>query len=185
MAAKMLTSYPYKSFGLSLYFLHQLETLLEDSSHGKPEGVDFNNRELQAELGKLPSKRLYPENDDIYLDFKIQSEADLSLTFTKAIKKTQTLKGNLMYSLELYHENRLMLEIFGEQYSIEFINYLLTFVVDIEISRLLLSLYLPKANDLKTTIEKFIHQKQEYKNIHQKLSHLLSQTLIVGISGKK
>ena len=29
------------------------------------------------------------------------------------------------------------------------------------------------------------HQKQEYKNIHQKLSHLLSQTLIVGISGKK
>jgi hypothetical protein len=185
MAAKMLTSYPYKSFGLSLYFLHQLESLLEENSHGKPEGVDFNNKELQAELAKLPSKRLYPENDDIFLDFKIQTESDLNLTFTKAIKKTQTLKGNLMHSLEIYHENRLMLEIFGEQYSIDFINYLLGFVLDLEISRLLVCLYLPSTADLKSTIDKFIHQKQEYKNIYQKLSHLLSQTLIVGISGRK
>ncbi|MFZ4712239.1 MAG: hypothetical protein ACOYL6_00890 [Bacteriovoracaceae bacterium] len=184
VAAKMLVTYPYKSFGLSLYFLHHLEILLEGSQSGKEE-MDFNHKTLQLELSKLPTRALYPHNEDLFMDFKIQSEEELHLTYTRAVKKSQSLKGNLVYSLELYHENQLIVEIFGEQYTIEFVQYLLGYVTDVEFTRLLVGLYLPEATKLKETVEKFVSQKQEYKNLHHKLTHLLSQTLIVGISGKK
>ncbi len=183
--AKMLTNYSYQTYGLSLYFLHNIQNILEQVSGHKIDELDFNHKALQEELRSLPTKVLYPHNEDIFIEFKANSEQDLELILTKTLRKTTTVKGQLVHSLELFHSGGVVMELFAEEYTIDFVRYLLTFAEGVAFHHILTGLSIPSSQELKDKIAKYQGLKNEYKSIQSRLLHLLHQNLIFSISGSK
>lgn len=128
--------------------------------------VSFNNPLLQAQLVSKPTRLLYPENEDIFIEFvegTVPSDIHLTLTDTQ-LKVSH--EGELkLYSLELIHQKKTVIRLHGEESLILFVQFILAEALNVPISALLRAVHVPAYKDLKEILE----LTKDFKQVYQEL----------------
>ena len=128
--------------------------------------VSFNNPIIQTQLLTRPTKPLYPENEDIYIEFvegTVPTDIHLSLTDVQA---KVTHEGELkLHYLELMHQHKVIVRLHAEESMTLFIQFLLSHAMDHSISNLLRGVHVPNLKDLKEIIETTKNFKSTYEEL--------------------
>ena len=148
-------------------FERTLQTLIwkmDDIRYGQK--VSFNNPIIQTQLLTRPTRPLYPENEDIFIEFvegTVPTDIHLSLT---EVQVKVTHEGELkLYFLELLHGNKVIVRLHAEESMILFIQFLLAHAMDISISKLLRGVHVPSLKELKEIIETTKNFKTTYEEL--------------------
>ena len=140
---------------------------------------------IQSQLLQKPTAPLYPENEDIFLEFVEGSNPnDLHLPLTQAIVKI-THEGDLkLHSLELMSQNRTILRLHGEEVVIQFLNFLLSHAINAPLSKVLKAIHIPSATDLKQVIDTTLDLKQTYQKLLAKVQASISNAFKLHVTPK-
>lgn len=132
--------------------LQSLIWKLDDVRYGQK--VSFNNSVIQTQLLTRPTRSLYPDNEDIFIEFvEGTTPSDIHLPLTTSQMKV-THEGDLkLYYLELIHKEKVIIRIHAEEAMILFVQFLLTQAVSVALSTLLKAVHVPSLKDLKEIIE--------------------------------
>lgn len=116
--------------------------------------VSFNNPVIHSQLVNKPSRPVYPDNNDVFIEFvEATNPSDIHLPLTETQVKV-THEGELkLYSLELISNKRVIVRIHAEEPLVMFIQFLCSFAMNVPMSKLLRALHVPTLKDLKLIIE--------------------------------
>jgi hypothetical protein len=128
--------------------------------------VSFVNPVIQAQLVATPTKPLYPQNEDVFIEFvegTVPTDIHLALTETQ-LKVTHD--GDLrLFSLEFLHERKTVVRLHAEEPIVLFIQFLLSHAAGVPMSKLLRAVHVPALGDLKQIIE----TTKDFKTIYEEL----------------
>jgi hypothetical protein len=132
--------------------------------------VSFNNPLVQSKLVQKPTRPMYPDNQDIYLEFvEGSTPMDIHLPLTQTQMKV-THDGELkLYSLELISDNKVIVRLHAEELIILFVNFLLSHALNVSLSKILKAIHVPSLEDLKLVIESTEGLKETYQEILDKV----------------
>ncbi|MGE3611533.1 MAG: hypothetical protein AB7I27_18220 [Bacteriovoracaceae bacterium] len=146
---------------------------MDDSRYGQ--SISFNNPLIQAQLVQRPTKALYPENEDAFLEFVEGSgPSDIHLPLTQTQVRISHEGELKLYSLELLSGQKVIVRIHAEEVMILFINFLLSQALNIPISKLLRAIHVPSIHDLKQIIE----VAHGFKNVYQDLLNRVQNSIM-------
>jgi hypothetical protein len=147
--------------------LQSLIWKLDDSRFGSK--ISFNNPLIQGLLTQKPTRALYPQNEDVYIEFV---EGQLPMDIHRPLTQTQLKvihEGELkLHVLELLSDEKIIIRLHAEEAIVLFLNFLLTQAHNLPISKLLKAIHLPSLQDLKSVIDSTNYLKETYQ-------HLLTQ----------
>ncbi len=137
--------------------------------------VSFNNSVVQTKLMSRPTMPLYPENENIYIEFvDVTNPSDIHLNLTDTALKITNESELKLYSLELMHENKVIVRLHAEEPLIIFIQFLLTQAIDVSIAKILRAVHVPALNDIKLIIE----STKEFKASYQELLRQVQNSIM-------
>ncbi len=153
---------------------------MDDSRYGHE--VSFNNPMIQARIVQQPTRPLYPDNEDIYLEFvEGSSPVDIHLPLTQTQIKV-THEGELkLYSLELVSHDKVIVRLHSEEVVILFVNFLLTHAVNVPISKILKAVHVPALADLKKVVESTHGLKETYQELLEKVQSSMGNAFRVHV----
>lgn len=164
--------------------LQSLLWKLDDTRYGHK--ISFNNPMIQSKLVQKPTKAMYPDNQEIYLEFVEGSSAiDIHLPLTETQMKV-THDGDLkLYSLELISKERIIVRLHAEELVILFLNFLLTQATNYPLSKILKAIHVPSLSDLKEVVETTHGLKETYQSILEKVQSSILKAFTTHISPKR
>jgi hypothetical protein len=169
--------YPWHILGLLSHFKLQLLATLEDFESNKPNSLNFSNPLISEALVKLKTEAIYPNNPDIYIDYKIKSHLELNLPLTALQIKMEEEESILV----LKNQDTDILHLYSTATMNHFIKFLLQNAIGMKISDILLNLKVPNNSDLKlvtTNLEEIIASKNLLLSHSENLISKLLRTQI-------
>lgn len=179
--ARSIKTHPWHTLGLMTYFKGQLEEALSQihsysTKHNQK--INFNNPLIIEGITKLSLEPLYPSNPHVFIEtcIKDPNEMCLSLTSTKFIQS----QGN--HSLQLINDNLVVVELFAEEETLLFTNFILGSAIGSPISTTLQNLYLPNPKDLGEVLKNFSILSDELINQIKVLDQKIFRTFTYHIN---
>lgn len=164
--------------------LQSLIWKMDDSRYGHK--VSFNNPLIQNQLVQKATRPLYPENEDIYLEFvEGSSPVDIHLPLTQTQLKVSHEGDLKLYALELLSNNRVIVRLHGEELIILFINFLLGHANNVPLSKILKAVHIPALNDLRLVVETTQGLKSTYQELLTKVQSSMQMAFRVHVSPGK
>jgi hypothetical protein len=153
--------------------LHSLIWKMNDQRLGQK--VSFNNPVVQSKLTARPTKPLYPENEDIFIEFVEGTvPSDIHLELSETVMKVSHEGDLKLYSLELIHANKVVIRLHAEESLILFIQFLLNHAVDVPIAKILRAVHVPALAELKLILE----STKEFKVSYQELLNQVQSSIM-------
>lgn len=153
--------------------LQSLIWKMGDQRYGQK--ISFNNPLVQAKLVSRPTRPLYPENEDIFIEFvegTVPSDIHLMLTDT-ALKVSH--EGDLkLFSLELIHQDKVVVRLHAEESLVLFIQFLLTHAMNVPLAKILRAVHVPSLVELKLILD----STKEFKTSYQELLEQVQKSII-------
>jgi len=141
---------------------------MDDGRYGQK--ISFNNPLIQSQLVQKPTRPLYPDNEDIFLEFvEGSSPVDLHLPLTQTLMKVTHEADLKLYSLELLSGSKVIVRLHAEEVIILFLNFLLSHAMNAPLSKILKAIHLPSLQDLKFIINSTSDLKQTYIELLNKV----------------
>lgn len=164
--------------------LQSLIWKMDDSRYGHK--ISFNNPLIQSKLVQKPTRAIYPENEDIFIEFvEGSTPVDIHLPLTQT-QVTVTHEGDLkLFSLDLISGERVIARIHSEELIILFVNFLLTHAVNVPLSKILKAIHVPSFKDLKLVVESTQGLKETYKNLLEKVEASILMAFRLHVTPKR
>jgi hypothetical protein len=164
--------------------LQSLIWKMDDTRYGHK--VSFSNPMIQAQLTQKPTRPLYPDNQDVFLEFvEGSSPVDIHLPMTQTLVKV-THEGDLkLHFLELISGDRVIVRLHAEEIIVLFLNFLFSHATDVPISRLLRAVHIPSLEDLKLIVETTQGLKTTYQDLLQKVQNSMLVAFRTHVSPKR
>lgn len=155
-----------------------LESLIWKMDDGRfDQKVSFNNPLIQSQLVQKPTRALYPDNEDIFLEFVDgSSPADINLPLTSTQIKVSHEGELKMHSLELLSSDKVIVRLHAEEAMILFVNFILSHAHNVPMSKILRAVHVPCLADLKLIIETSQVLKQTYQDLLFKVQTSLTNS---------
>lgn len=165
--------------------LEALILKMDDVSLGQK--LSFNNPVIQSQLVNRPTKPLYPNNEDVYIEFVEGTvPQDIHLPLTNVQLKVSHEGDLKLYSIELIHHQKVVVRMHSEECMILFIQFLLSHASDVPMSKILKAIYVPSITDLKTIIDSTRDFKTTYEELLLKVKNSITNALRLHVLlGKK
>lgn len=164
-------------------FEQTLQTLIwkmDDLRFGQK--VSFNNPVVKSKLMLKPTRPLYPDNEDVFIEFvegTVPNDIHLNLTETQMkVSHEGELK---LYSLELINEKKVVVRLHAEESLILFVQFLLSHAVDIPISKILRAVHVPGLQDLKHIIDNTTEFKTTYQALLTQVQNSIMNAMRVHV----
>lgn len=152
--------YPWHILGLLSHFKIQLQTSLDDFETIKPSPLNFDNPLIAEALVKLKTNAIYPNNPDVFIDYKIQTHQELQLPLTATQLKIEEENSILI----LKFQEREIIHLHSSITMNNFIKFILQNANGVKISDLLLNLKIPTLAEL-TEVTANVEQIKNSKSI--------------------
>lgn len=137
--------YPWHLLGLLSHFKLQLQSIIEDFQANKANDLNFNNPLITEALVKLKTYTIYPNNPDIFIDYKIKTHLELQLPLTSVQIKTENEDSLLVFK----HHDREIIHLHSSMAMNHFIKFILQNAIGVKIADLLLNLRVPSLKELE------------------------------------
>ncbi|EQC50549.1 hypothetical protein [Bacteriovorax sp. DB6_IX] len=175
MVSILKQKYPWHVSCILSRFKYLVEEALTEIKSGSSDSlaVNYSNPAIMSEVVTLDKYPIYPVNEDLYLEASLRERNDIHLPLTH----TKLVKSDTGHSLELYSEAAKLFSMHGEHTLLHFAQFILTNAAGVQISKILQSLELPAASDLKSIVER--HNEVEssleeaIKESHQQLNDII------------
>jgi hypothetical protein len=168
-------------------FEHTLQSLIwkmGDLRFGQK--ISFNNPVIASQLESRPTKPLYPENEDIFIEFVEGSvPTDMHLSLSETQMKVSHEGELKLYSLELLHKKRVIVRLHAEESMVLFIQFLLAHAVDVPISKILRAVHVPALNELKSIIETTKDFKVTYEELLNQVQSSIMTAMRLHVTPRK
>ncbi len=170
---KQSTEFPWHCLGLVSHFKIELMALVSDSQFDHNNKFNFTNPLIVSELVKLPTSLIYPNNQDVYIEYKIPTHHDLQLPLSSVVLKS----GEDFNYLVLKNENRDIVHLHGNITMLNFIKYIIQNAAGLRIVDVLMNLRIPRAVELEEAMNKIQEVQDTQMDLLQKTKDLISTIL--------
>lgn len=148
--------------------------------------ISFNNPVVQTQLVNKVTRPLYPENEDIFIEFVEGTvPSDIHLTLSDSQIKVSHEGELKLYSLELIHEKKVIVRLHAEEIMILFIQFLLSHAVDVPISKLLRAVHIPMLTDLREVVETTKDFKVTYAEVLKTVQSSIMNAMRLHVTPRK
>lgn len=175
----IINDYPAQVLNLFTIFKRTVQKSVEQlgNNEGGAQGVNFNNPLLKSPLLLSKTSALYPDNQEVYVDFSGDAGALIhsALTKTKLVQLKQYEETT--YGLEVFHEDQKVLTLHTDEDMTYFLDFLLSNTKGMPISKILQGISIPSIEDLKSIIGAYKSLKKALETIQKRLNPLQSQLL--------
>ena len=139
----------------------------------KKAAMNFNNPIVKTPLLLSKTTALYPSNKDVFLNFN----SDVNVQLFKVNHKTIQDSGFTREVLELYSQEGLVLTIDSALEMIQFLEFIFSSAIGIEISSLLPSIEVPSLYDLENILKSFNSMNRVLSQTTEKVTPLIERIL--------
>lgn len=170
--------YPWHILGLLSHFKLQIHSTLEDFESNKPNSLNFNNPLISEELVKLKTSAIYPNNSDIYIDYKIKTHQELQLPLTSLQIKTDGEESILIFKFQ----DKDIVHLHTTATMSHFMKFILQNAIGVKIADILLNLKVPGIKDLEAVTANIEQIKASKSFLLEGTENLISNLLRTQIS---
>lgn len=168
-------------------FERTLQTLIwkmDDVRFGQK--VSFANPLIQAQLVNRPTRPLYPDNNDVFIEFVEGTvPGDIHLTLCETQVKVSHEGDLKLYSLELVHQKRVIVRLHADESMILFVQFLLNHAIDIPMSKIMKAVNVPSSEDIKKIIETTKDFKVNYEELLGLVQKSITNAMRLHVSPRK
>ncbi len=175
---KYADAYPWHLLGLLSHFKLQVQSRLEDLDVSKPNAINFSNPLIAEALVKLKTFAIYPNNPDIYIDYKIKTHQELQLPLTSLQIKTVE-EGSV---LEFKFQDKDVIHLHSSSTMNHFIKFILQNATGVKIADILLHLKVPTIKELEAVTSNVEQRKLSKSLLLKETENLISIILRSQIS---
>jgi len=164
-----------KLSGFKRMITRALDTLGNSETH---KAINFNNPILKTPLVLSKTYSIYPENEDIFVNF--DNEGPMNLIHSplqKTKKKVEVHEGLESTCLKLFVQDHPIITLYSDEEMIAFLQFILENLKGIPVSQILQGVSAPRLDDLKSIIAGFNSLRQTLEETREKIPRLYS-TLI-------
>lgn len=165
--------FPWHLLGLLSHFKLLLLDSSDDSGLNKPNSINFSNPLISEALVKLKTHPLYPNNSDVYIDYKIKNHQELQLPLTSTQIKSEGEENILIFKFQ----EKEIIHLHSSALMNNFIKFILQNANGVKIAEILLNLKIPLIKDLEETSAK-VEQINASKALILKETEELISTLL-------
>ena len=170
--------YPWHILGLLSHFKLQVDATIEDFEANRPNTLNFNNPMIAEELVKLKTHAIYPNNPDVYVDYKINTHQELQLPLTSLQIKNEGEESLLIFKFQ----ERDVIHLHSTATMNHFIKFILQNAIGVKISDLLVNLKVPTISELEAVTSNVEHVKASKVLLQKETENLISKLLRTQIS---
>lgn len=168
----ILKNFPSHTFGMLAFFKNNLKTILE-SNIAKLDQISFKNPIICRELVKEESFNIYPENQEVYIDFNVGDVSLLKLPMTSY----QLHKDGEIYSIQIKSNENLIITLNCPEQIAMLLDVILSNLKNIPINQLLTGIKVPTNNRLKAVLENQEQITSSFRDIYNSVQNNLDKIL--------
>lgn len=178
----LVRNYPAQTLSLLSNFKSSLATALIKFDLGQKQSViNFNNPLLKSPLILSKTYPIYPDNEDVYLEFHNQAMNQIHASLTSVRKAKQEKEGQIIYSLDIYAEEEKVLSLYSDEILIQFLDFIFQKCIGHPISKVLQSIAVPSLEDLQSIVSSFKLLERTLtdtaKGLEAEFNKLIGQTI--------
>lgn len=148
--------------------------------------MSFNNPIIQNQLVQKPTKALYPDNQDVYLEFVEGSvSADIHSPLTETLIKVSHEGELKLYYLELISDQKTIVRLHAEEAMVLFIQFVLSHAVNVPIAKVIRAIHIPGLQDLKSIIETTKSHKTTYQELLTQVQNSIFLAMRLNVSSTR
>ncbi|MBP9680951.1 MAG: hypothetical protein KBD76_06075 [Bacteriovorax sp.] len=170
--------FPWHLLGLLSHFKLQVTATLEDFESNRPNSFNFNNPYIAEALVKLKTQAIYPNNPDVYIDYKIKTHQELQLPLTSVQIKNVGEES----ILEFKSDDKDIVHLHSANTMNHFLKFILQQATGVKIADILLNLKIPSIPELEEVTNNVEQIKISKSNLLKETEDLISTILRTQIS---
>tara|TARA_Y100000768_G_C23990629_1_gene692370 strand:- start:7442 stop:10291 length:2850 start_codon:yes stop_codon:yes gene_type:complete len=151
-----------------------IENLQNNDSHST---VNFNNPLLKSPLLLSKTYPIYPENEEIYIEFSSDAGQNIhsQLTHTKTVNKK--IGEDEVFFVELFAGEKALLKLHSDKDMVQFLKFILDHAEGVPISTILQSVSVPRIEDLKSILNSFNSLCRTLTEVAEKITPIQNRLL--------
>lgn len=176
------SKYPWQMMGILSHHKHNLEDCLSDLDRGTSSSkgqIKFDNPLIIENILKVPTKEIYPKNEDVFISTPISDPAMIHMPLDEI--RIETVDGN--HSLNLISSGQVIVQLFSDISLLKFIKFILTSAAGHKISEILQNLAVPSISDINNVLDSYNGLKGQLQSQKEKTQSLITQVLATQING--
>lgn len=171
MIGEIAKNYPCEAIGKLSTFKRAMQKALDVfGTNEKQMAVNFNNPILKTPLVLSKTYPIYPDNQDVYVEFNNENSLNLIHSpLQKTKKRVRETEGVQSYCLELYANDCPVITIYSDEDMITFLRFIFENLKGHPVSQLLQGVSTPRLEDLKSILGNFNSLRKTLEQLHGKI----------------
>ncbi len=133
-------------------------------------GVNFNNPIIKTPLVLSKTQKIYPNNEEIYVEFNNENSLSLIHSPLEKVKRRASTQGGIeTLGLELHAAQSVFLTIYADEDMILFLKFIFENLTGMPLSKLLQGVAAPRLEDLKSIIATFKSLRTSLEELNDRL----------------
>jgi len=172
--------YPWHTMVLLSQFKLQIIESIGDLEEAKIEKIPFSNPLFIQEIINLKTNAIYPNNSEIYVEFKSSDMKKMHLKLDSVILKS----ADQAHCLELKSNDEAIITLHSTEIVLKFLKFILQKAISMPISEVVTGLKCPTIKELERLVEKHREIKNAKWEILESINSQIAQILRTEISKK-
>lgn len=148
--------------------------------------INFNNPILKTPLVLAKTSNIYPNNDDIFLEFNSAATAKTIHSQLTKFKIVSSVTAELKtYQIDLYSNEIKVISLYSDIEMIKFLEFLLSKAIGVTISQVIQGIKVPELENLKSIIESFNQMKSSLSDLNTVITPLTNKLFSNTINNSK
>jgi hypothetical protein len=180
LTSQIIKSYPSQMIKSLSNFHANLKVVLEIlGSNNKKVSLNFNNPLIKSPLLMTPTHPIYPQNNDIFIDFSSENAMSLIHSPLTKLKRTKNSEDGIEnFSVEIYTDEIKVLTLFSDENMSAFLEFILSQLSGVSIADLLQNIKVPSIENLSSIIESYKLMLAVVESISEQIPKVLDDAMI-------
>ncbi len=162
------SQYTWQIINMLSEFKHNLEKSCNDIDISTPSNINYNNPIIIDSLLKLKTSKIYPQNEEVFIDLTINHKSEVHYPLTSTKLKSE----NGSDFLELFSGEMSIVKIYSHVELLKFMQFVMNSSKTLPVSTLLQSIGVPSIAELTNIVS-------NYKATTKTLQKVLNKTIIL------
>jgi hypothetical protein len=168
----IILSYPAQTFAMLSFFKNSLTNVL-DNNIANIDQISFKNPVICQELTKVPANNIYPENDEIFVEFKV---SDMQSVY-KIMTNFNVQKSKDVYQVELQSQDEIIAVLNCPEHIAMLLDVILSNLKGQPIAQLLTGIKVPTNEALRSVLDAQEDLTSTFRQIYNNVQNSLDKIL--------
>lgn len=180
MLIPLCQKYPWHTLGLLINFNHSLENAIEESLNNTH---CFENQGIIQKLIQAPSESIWPDNNEVYIEFNINGPSDINKELVSTSKDKVKIDGKTLHVLLLEsHDSENIAKIYSTENIVKFLEFIMSKANSYPIAQVLQHTKVPSSSIIDKVIKEHDIQADSLLETKKYVSQLTTSIINTQLS---